>query len=260
MEITQIRSATIIVKYNNIRFLIDPWLAPKNSMAGFEGAINSDIRQPRIELPCEIEKIVDVDAVIITHVHDDHWDKYAEDALDKGIKVFVQSETDKNYVVSKGFTNVEIISENGTKYNGIVLYKTKGQHGKKEIIEPICKQMGISFDMMGVVFKSKNEKTLYIAGDTIWCSEVKETINIHLPHVIVVNSCAATLLNGERIIMNIDDVTEVLQAMPTAKVIASHMDAVSHLSVTREDLEEFKEKNGIANLLIPDNGETLCFL
>ena len=50
MEITQIRSATIIVEYNNTKFLIDPWLAPKESMAGFDGAINSNIRQPRVSL------------------------------------------------------------------------------------------------------------------------------------------------------------------------------------------------------------------
>ena len=34
------------------------------------------------------------------------------------------------------------------------------------------------YDSMGVVFKSKGEKTLYIAGDTIWCEEVE---NASLP-------------------------------------------------------------------------------
>ena len=67
MKITQVRSATIIVEYNNKKFLIDPWLMPKDYMPGFDSAINSQIRQPRVELPFGIEKIVDVDAVIITH-------------------------------------------------------------------------------------------------------------------------------------------------------------------------------------------------
>ena len=253
MKITQVRNATIIVEYNNTKFLIDPWLMPKDYMPGFDMAINSEIRQPRVELPFEIEKIVDVDAVIITHIHPDHWDEFAEKALDKNIKVFVQSSVDKDYVISKGFTNVEIIQDAGTEYNGITLFKTCTQHGKREIIKPLCDSVGLPYDAMGVVFKSNNEKTLYIAGDTIWCEEVKDVLGKYKPEV-------ATLLNGERIIMNIEDVKNVLDAAPDAKVIASHLDTVSHLSVTREDLKEFKTKNNIGNLLIPDDGETLDFI
>ena len=125
MKITQVRSATIIVEYNNTKFLIDPWLMPKDYMPGFDSAINSQIRQPRVELPFGIEKIVDVDAVIITHIHPDHWDEFAENSLNKDIKVFVQSNFDKDYVISKSFANVEVIQESGTEYNGITLYKTR---------------------------------------------------------------------------------------------------------------------------------------
>lgn len=259
MKITQVRSATIIVEYNNKKFLIDPWLMPKDYMPGFDVAINSDVRQPRVELPFGIEKIVDVDAVIITHIHPDHWDEFAENALDKNIKVFVQSIIDKDYVITKGFTNVEIIQESGTEYNGITLYKTGTQHGKREIIKPLCDSIGLPYDAMGVVFKSNDEKTLYIAGDTIWCEEVKAALEKYSPDVIVVNACAATVLNGERLIMNIDDVKEVLQHAPNSTVIASHMDTVSHLSVTRNDLKGFKNKNNIDNLLIPEDGEIIDF-
>ena len=241
MKITQVRNATIIVEYNNTKFLIDPWLMPKDYMPGFDTAINSEIRQPRV-------------------IHPDHWDEFAEKALDKNIKVFVQSSVDKDYVITKGFTNIEIIQENGTEYNGITLYKTGTQHGKREIIKPLCASIGMPYDAMGVVFKSEDEKTLYIAGDTIWCEEVIEALTKYHPDVIVINACAATVLNGERIIMNIEDVKNVLDAAPDAKVIASHLDTVSHLSVTREDLKEFKTKNNIGNLLIPDDGETLDFI
>ena len=260
MKITQVRNATIIVKYNNTKFLIDPWLMPKDYMPGFDSAINSQVRQPRVELPFDIEKIVDVDAVIITHIHPDHWDEFAENSLDKNIKVFVQSNIDKDYVISKGFTNVEIIQESGTEYSDITLYKTGTQHGRREIVKPLCDSIGMPYDAMGIVFKSEKEKALYIAGDTIWCEEVNAALKKYFPDVIVVNACAATLLNGERLIMNIEDVKNVLDAAPDAKIIASHLDTVSHLSVTRADLKKFKSKNNIDNLLIPDDGETLDFI
>ena len=55
------------------------------------------------------------------------------------------------------------------------------------------------------------------------------------------------------------DIKEVLNKAPYSTVIASHMDTVSHLTVTREDLKKFKDENYIDNLLIPDDGETLKF-
>lgn len=259
MEITQIRNATIIIKYNDKKILIDPWLMPKEYMEGFNTGVNAQERQPRVDLPFSIEKIADVDAVIITHIHPDHWDEFAQDALNKNLKIFVQNEADKNYIKSAGFKDIEILSTNGTKYNEITIYKTPTQHGRREIIKPLCDSIGMPYDAMGVVLKSKNEKTLYLAGDTIWCPEVKETLESYNPEIIILNACGASVLNGERLIMNISDVQEVLKEAPTSTIIASHMDTVSHLTVTRKDLREFKSKANIKTLLIPNDGEVLNF-
>ena len=259
MKITQVRNATIIVEYNETKFLIDPWLGPKDYMEGFESALNSQIRQPRVELPFEIEKTVDVDAVILTHFHPDHFDEYAVNALNKDIKFFVQSQKDLEIIKSYGFKNLEVMTQQGIDYKNIKLYKTDCQHGKREIIKPLCESIGMPYDAMGVVFKSNNEKTLYVAGDTIWCDEVSEAIDKFEPEIIVVNACAATVINGERLIMNIDDVRQVIKKAPKSTIIASHMDTVSHLTITRKDLEEFREKESVKNLLIPDDGEVLNF-
>ena len=115
------------------------------------------------------------------------------------------------------------------------------------------------YDAMGVVFRADNEKTLYVAGDTIWCNEVNDTLDKFQPDIIVLNACAATVINGERLIMNIDDVKEVIKKSPNSIIIASHMDTVSHLTITRNDLKLFKETNSLNNLLIPYDGETLNF-
>lgn len=259
MKITQVRNATIIIEFNNSKFLIDPWLMPKDYMEGFDTAVNSQIRQPRVDLPFEIEKIIDVDALIVTHIHPDHWDDFAKDALDKNIKVFVQSEADKKYMSLNGFKDVEILSEKGNIYKNTKLYKTKTQHGKKEVVKPLCDSIGMPYEAMGVVFKAEEEKSLYLAGDTIWCKEVEEALQEYKPDIIILNACAATVLNGERLIMNIEDVKSVIKEAPNSTIIASHMDTVSHLTITRKDLKEFREKESVKNLLIPDDGEVLNF-
>lgn len=255
MLIHQIRNATLIITYKDKKFLIDPWLMPKDYMPGFEMAVNANVRQPRVELPLSVEKIVDVDAVILTHFHPDHWDEFATKAIDKKIPFFVQNEVDQKQIQSLGFSDVRVVSVSGTEFDGITLYKTFGQHGKREIIKPLCEQVNMAYDAMGVVFKAKNEKTLYVAGDTIWCEEVVEAIDKFAPDVIVVNACGATLLNGERIIMNDEDVKTLTEYAPKTVIIASHMDTVSHLTVTRNDIRKMK----LNNVLVPEDNEIMEF-
>ena len=160
MLIHQIRSATIIITYNNKKFLIDPWLMPKEYMDGFEIGVNSNVRQPRVDLPISINEIVDVDAVILTHFHPDHFDDFAKDALNKDIPFFVQSNYDMDIIKDSGFKNITIISEKGIDFCGIKLYKTPCQHGKKEILEPFCKKIDLPYNAMGVIFESDNEKKI----------------------------------------------------------------------------------------------------
>lgn len=254
MQIHQIRNATIIITYNNKKFLIDPWLMPKEYMAGFEAGLNSNIRQPRVELPISIEEIVDVDAVILTHYHPDHWDEFAAKALDKNIPFFVQSKDDFNIIKNSGFNDVRIIEE-VSDFAGIKLYKTDCQHGRREIIKPLCEQVGMPYDSMGIVFKSENEKTLYLAGDTIFCNEVKCALDKYKPDIIIVNACGATTITGEKIIMDCDDIKSILDYAPKAIIVASHMDTVSHLTVTRNDIKNLK----LNNVVVPDDNEILEF-
>ena len=255
MHIHQIRNATLIVTYNGKKFLIDPWLMPKDYMAGFDVAVNANVRQPRVDLPLSIANIVDVDAVILTHFHPDHWDEFAVDAIDKNLPFFVQNEEDLNKIKAFGFNDVRIVSEQGTEFYGTTLYKTYGQHGKREIIKPLCEQISMPYDAMGIVFKAKKERTLYITGDTIWCDEVITAIKKFSPSVIVVNACGATLLNGERIIMNDEDVKTIASYVPSAIIVASHMDTVSHLTVTRSDIR----KMNLKNVVVPEDNEIMEF-
>lgn len=151
MNIQQIRNATLVVQYAGKKFLIDPFLAEKGTYPPFPNSLRQDQNNPLTELPVSIDEIIhNVDAVIVTHLHLDHFDDAAKEALPKDIKMFVQNEEDAAEVKNAGFNNIEVLHED-TFFGDIQLIKTKGEHGRGEIL----KLAGL---VCGVVFKHHCEK------------------------------------------------------------------------------------------------------
>ena len=55
------------------------------------------MRKLLTDLPCPIEDILnDLEVVIITHTHIDHWEAHAAKHIPKYIPIFVQHSGDKN--------------------------------------------------------------------------------------------------------------------------------------------------------------------
>ena len=77
MLITQVRNATLKLEYAGKRILVDPMLADKDAYPGFEGTVNSHLRNPLVPLPMPVAELLDVDAILVTHLHSDHWDEAA---------------------------------------------------------------------------------------------------------------------------------------------------------------------------------------
>ncbi|AEP87489.1 MULTISPECIES: MBL fold metallo-hydrolase [Bacillus subtilis group] len=253
MNIQQIRNATLVVEYAGKTFLIDPMLAEKGAYPPFPNAPRQDQNNPLVELPTSVDNIIkDIDAVIVTHLHYDHWDEAAKELLPKDIKLFSQNEEDAAEIRNAGFKNVEVLTKD-TVFEGIQLIKTKGEHGRGEIL----KLAGL---VCGVVFKHQSEKTLYIAGDTVWYDAVQEEIETHQPDIIVVNGGDNQFYEGGSLVMGKEDIYETYKAASEAKIIVSHMEAVNHWGLSRKELNAFiKEKEISSNVLVPDNGESYSF-
>ncbi|VBB09348.1 metallo-beta-lactamase [Lucifera butyrica] len=262
MKIEQIRNATIRIEYAGKNFLVDPWLMPKDAMGPIRGysitdTTKKDIKMPMCELPKSIQEILtNIDTYIVTHVHPDHIDMDANAAtggkpLHKATPVLVQNADDAKFMKRSGFTKVDLMQETGLALEeNIRLIKTPARHG---VIKPCGPASGF-------ILQHEQEKTIYVAGDTIWYPEVKTTLETYQPDIIILNACAAELLDFGRLIMDDNDVYEVYKTCPNATIIASHMDTVSHATLTRETLrEKLTEKGIIDKILIPADGEVYQF-
>lgn len=259
VQLQQIRNATVKITYGDTTFLVDPMLAKKGTYPGFEGTYRSNLRNPLVDLPMsEQEVLAGIDAVIVTHTHLDHWDDAAQELLPKDIPLFVQNLADALMIRGQGFTNVRVLSR--AEFNGVTLSQVGGQHGTDEMyaVAELATALG---EAMGVVFQSPGYDTLYLVGDTIWRDEVDMALEDYGPQIVLINAGYA-MMNGfdGSIIMGKEDVLRATQAAPDATIVATHMDAINHMALTREELREYVQEQGIADRVeIPEDGATLNF-
>lgn len=79
------------------------------------------------------------------------------------------------------------------------------------------------------------------------------------PDIVAVNAAGAQYPLAHLLIMNQYDVQSLMRHFPKVEVIATHVEGVSHASVTRPMLREFAQQHHLTRLYIPNDGETLSF-
>src|ERR1051326_4996960 len=162
MQVQLIRHATLRVSIGGLTLLVDPMLSEKDSMDPIQNASNS-LRIPMVELPFSPAEILkDVDAVLVTHTHRDHWDAAATEFVPKTLPIFCQPE-DETKFKEWGYSDVRPIST-GASFKDLDIQRTAGQHGTGEIGRKMA-------PVSGFVLRTEQDSSLYIAGDTIYCPE-----------------------------------------------------------------------------------------
>jgi L-ascorbate metabolism protein UlaG (beta-lactamase superfamily) len=249
MQIQQIRNATLRITYAGKIFITDPYLAGKHTMPSNKGVSPN----PLVDLPCsEHDVIAGIEMALISHIHSDHFDPTAQRLLPKSIPLFCQP-GDESEIKATGFRNVIPVNES-FNWEGITIIRTPAQHGTGDVL----KEMG---NASGFVLRSENEPTVYWAGDTIWCEAVDDVIAQIRPDIIITHSCGAVWGNNILIVMDAVQTIAVCRAAPKAVVVATHMEALDHATVSRSDLRALAEMEDIkpSQLLIPYDGEILKF-
>jgi L-ascorbate metabolism protein UlaG (beta-lactamase superfamily) len=246
VKLTLIRSATLRVEIAGATLLVDPQLDP----AGAREAVPNTPHPrptPLVDLPEPAEAVAGgIDALLVTHLHRDHFDDTARALLDHSLPLFCQP-PDAERLHADGFSDVRPVHGDAT-LGDLMIARTEGHHGTGEIGERMA-------PVSGFVLAAPGEPTLYIAGDTILCDEVRAAVAEYAPAVIVVNASAAQFNEGGPIVMDNDDVVALAREAPDARIVAVHFETVSHSTETRADLRERLAAEGLTERVsVPDDG------
>jgi L-ascorbate metabolism protein UlaG (beta-lactamase superfamily) len=251
MRLRLIRHATLVVEYKEQRLLVDPMLDDVGAREAIENSPNPR-RNPLVPLPAPVDDVIGgVDAVLVTHTHSDHWDAGAEQVLARDLPLFCQRK-DAAKFRKAGFRDVRAVTESAD-WNGIQLTRTGGQHGTGKIAKMLA-------PVSGYVLRAPGEPTVYIAGDTIYCHEVRATVRDYAPKLVVVNAGGARFLEGDPITMTADDVMRTCLAARQSQIVAVHMEAINHCLLTRADLAfQLEAARLAARVAIPQDGDWIDF-
>src|SRR5690349_11368601 len=223
MKLRLFRNATLKLDYAGHTVLIDPYLAPRHSLPSFTGRSPN----PMVELPASIEEIIDgVELVVVSHLHTDHFDSVAKERVPKDLPLICQP-GDESTILAAGFTDVRPLLD-VLDWHGLVFTRREGSHG----LGPVVEKMGT---VMGFTLAAQDEPKSYRAGDTVLYPPDEQTIAETKPDIIVSHSCGAKW-DGDLIVMDADQTVATVELAPQATVVAVHMEALDHATITRADL------------------------
>ena len=246
MHLRLIRHATLRLEVGGRQLLVDPMLDPAGARPPVERT-ESARRNPLVELPEPPEVVVaGVDAVLVTHLHQDHFDASAAELLPKDVPALCQPD-DAERLRGRGFTDVRPV-EDSARLGEIELTRTPARHGSGATAERMA-------PVSGFLLREGAGRSLYLAGDTVLYDAVEQVLDEHRPDVVVLNASGARFSGDEPLVMDADDVVAVARRAPHARIVAVHLDAINHCVQTRADLRQrLHEEQLTDRVTVPEDG------
>jgi L-ascorbate metabolism protein UlaG (beta-lactamase superfamily) len=172
ITVTFIGNATTLITAGGFTLLTDPNFLHRGEHAylGY-GLLSKRLHDPALD----IDQLPPLDAVVLSHMHGDHWDRHAQERLDKALPVLTTPHAAKR-LVHRGFGQAVALDrwQSHTMTKGattLTLTSMPGRHAPTPIDRFLPAVMGSMLEFSG---PDGPARRLYISGDTLLIEELDE--------------------------------------------------------------------------------------
>jgi L-ascorbate metabolism protein UlaG (beta-lactamase superfamily) len=259
-SITFVGTATVIIRYGDLTILTDPNFLHRGDHVHLGYGLTSErLTNPAIEL----ENLPPIDLVVLSHMHEDHFDKFVQKNLDRNIPIVTTEEAVK-HLKKLGFVkrhplktwNTLIVEKGNTLLRVTAM---PGRHGPPVVAKLLPEVMGSMLD-----FGSKNAPhsyRMYISGDTMVFDDIKE-----IPKRYPGTDLALLHLGGTRLLglvtvtMDAKEGVRMMQIIVPNKAIPIHYNDYDVFKSPLSDFKEEIERAGLQDRIIYlEHGDTYEF-
>lgn len=252
-------NATVIIRYAGFTILTDPNFLHK----GDHVHLGYGLQAKRLTNPAiELDELPPIDLVILSHMHDDHFDKLVQRKLNKNVLVVTTNHAAKA-LRSLGFKlplgldtwHSTVITKGD---NRLTVTAMPGQHGPglvSGILPPVNGNM-LSFQNR----EGKTQYRIYISGDTLIHDNLRD-IPRQFPNVdMALLHLGGTRVMGIFVTMDAKQGVRMLELIAPREAIPIHYNDYDRFDSPIEDFQQAVDKAGLTDKVrYLKHGETYTF-
>jgi L-ascorbate metabolism protein UlaG (beta-lactamase superfamily) len=251
-----IGTATTLIRYAGFTILTDPnFLHLGDHVHLGYGLTSERLTEPAME----IEDLPKLDAVVLSHMHEDHFDRIAEERLDRTVPIVTTHHAAASLSASgferpiplNNWESVSFVRGDVT----LTITSMPGRHGGPIMSKVLPEVMGSMLE-----FRSKRGNVLlrlYISGDTLMFRDLKEIPERYPDIDIALLHLGGTRVLGVLVTMDAKQGVQAVKLLQPQIVIPIHYNDYTVFKSPLEDFRREIEAEGLGDLVrYLSHGET----
>ncbi len=253
-------TATVLIRYAGFTILTDPNFLHRHEKVRLGYGLSSRrLTNPALEL----DDLPPIDLVVLSHLHEDHFDREVERRLDKSLPIVSTANATKA-LAAKGFRATHTLAtwETLTVVKGdarLRVTAAPGRHGPGVLAKLLPSVMGSVLDF-GWTNGVQPLVRLYITGDTLVFDELREIPQRYPEIDLALLHLGGTRGLGLLLTMDAKQGVEALRIVSPKRAIPIHYNDYTVFKLPLADFQREVEAAGLADrVTYLSHGETHAF-
>lgn len=246
-------TATVLIRWGPFTLLTDPNFLHRGQYAWLgRGLVSRRLTEPAVA----VSELPDLDAVVLSHLHGDHWDRVARRGLDRGLPILTTPHAARRLQGLHGYRRASglrtweqhVLTKGGSTMTLTALPAVHAHGAARSLLPPV---MGSLLDLAGP--SGRTELRLYLTGDTVVFDGIREIARRCGPIDAAVVHLGGTTLPGGAVV-TLDGVAgaDLVEIVRPHRVLPVHHDDYSVFKSSLADFRSEMERRGL--------GDTVTYL